>query len=84
MCKVLPEHLILLFPGHKEIHNRSLFLQTFCDNSQRTQSSVEKQNQTVFIADRNPVHGGAKPVFIECGSANSFELSPRFANLSIR
>jgi hypothetical protein len=24
------------------------------------------------------------PVFIECGSANSFELSPRFANLSIR
>lgn len=24
------------------------------------------------------------PVFIECGSANSFELSPRFANLAIR
>merc|ERR1712032_324384 len=33
--------------------------------------------------------GGANPlqkppVFIECGSANSFELSPRFANLAIR
>ena len=25
-----------------------------------------------------------KPVFIECGSANSFELSPRFANMAIR
>ena len=24
------------------------------------------------------------PVFIECGSANSFELSPRFANMGIR
>ena len=24
------------------------------------------------------------PVLIECGSASSFELSPRFANLSIR
>ena len=25
-----------------------------------------------------------KPVFIECGSANSFELSPRFANAAVR
>ena len=38
---------------------------------------------------RDHILGGANPlqkppVFIECGSANSFELSPRFANLAIR
>ena len=45
---------------------------------------LNQDKSNLYIADRNPVHGGAKPVFIECGSANSFELSPRFANLSIR
>merc|ERR1719232_2157633 len=48
-----------------------------------TVTTRPQQSDPVQMPDRNPVHG-AKPVFIECGSANSFELSPRFANLSIR
>ena len=35
-----------------------------------------------FSGGANPLQ--KPPVFIECGSANSFELSPRFANLAIR
>merc|ERR1719222_738385 len=35
-----------------------------------------------MLGGANPLQ--KPPVFIECGSANSFELSPRFANLAIR
>merc|ERR1712227_375859 len=41
-------------------------------------------SEPMTMPGRNSVHGNNKPVFIVCGSANSFELSPRFANLSIR
>merc|ERR1719422_2624953 len=42
-----------------------------------------QQSEPMQMPGNNPFHGN-KPVFIECGSANSFELSPRFANMSIR
>jgi len=42
-----------------------------------------QQSEPMQMPGNNPFHGH-KPVFIECGSANSFELSPRFANMSIR
>ena len=46
-------------------------------------SLCEKIGDNFVVSGNNPFHGH-KPVFIECGSANSFELSPRFANMSIR
>ena len=44
--------------------------------------SKEIKLETTFLGGANPLQ--KPPVFIECGSANSFELSPRFANLAIR
>ena len=36
-------------------------------------------NKIFLLLGRNQLHNSNKPVFIECGSANSFELSPRFS-----
>jgi len=49
-----------------------------------TVTTRQQHSEPMQMPGRNQFHGGSKPVFIECGSANSFELSPRFANMSIR
>jgi len=47
-----------------------------------TVTTRPKQSEPMMMPGGNSVQ--KPPVFIECGSANSFELSPRFANLNIR
>jgi len=43
-----------------------------------------QQSEPMQMPGGSPTQRDKRPVFIECGSANSFELSPRFANLTIR
>jgi len=49
-----------------------------------TVTTRPSQSEPMQMPGRSQMNSSNKPVFIECGSANSFELSPRFANMSIR